>query len=124
MSKPKYKWWGYVRNVCTDYHNMKHEGTNSPQDLKELHAVDAALSNMEDGNEREIVSRYLDGMKCETIAEEVGRTFGEVKGIVGDFLRAVAYEMGLYRPTLKTEKEPARKRGRSHQRSGNRHRVK
>ena len=100
MSKPRYRWWGYVRNVIRAYPSMrgkqKDRQARCERDAVEL-AVEAAKELPYGKQMLEIIRLvYWEGSNTVDGAGAVaGYGTRQARTIHGEFVRMVAREMGL-----------------------------
>lgn len=92
MSRPRYRWWPYVRAVIRDYPKMAPE-----RDQREMRAVERMLESCNDEHRRFIEVYYWRGNRIETaaylshIGEATARRWN------GEIVRSVARELKLLR---------------------------
>ncbi|MCI8594100.1 MAG: hypothetical protein HFF09_02450 [Oscillospiraceae bacterium] len=103
MSRPRYRWWGYIKNVARAYPGLKKVPLDALNraDRRERLAVEAALgaiTSLPDGKERRgIVERVLfrrsHTLEGAALAEAV--SYMTARRYQGDFIARVAEAMGL-----------------------------
>lgn len=87
MSKPRYPWWGYVKNILRRY-------PNTP----EREAVDATIEEYQQNPERLQVIDMVYFRKSHDMygaAAACHVSYGAAKEWHGEFLRCVAQHLGL-----------------------------
>lgn len=118
MSKPRYRWWGYVKNVIRAYPELKQQyedtgqasgGAHTPdairalsrQDQREYEAVSAAVWVTErypNGKQRMDIIRMVYWKQSHTLdgaGEAAGYKEAQVRRINGAFIMLVAEYLGL-----------------------------
>ncbi len=104
MSRPRYRWWGYVKNVVRAYEEMKTLPPEelSAQDRREVHAVEdaiAATAALTEGSLRcGIVERTLlkNSHTLEGAAQAAFVSYMTARRYQGDFIRQVARALKLW----------------------------
>lgn len=102
MSKPKYRWWGYVKNVvndllpCSDCAGLTAEG------IREWKAVQRAVKftrQLPDGDKQVAVMWCVYQKKGKRTIKEAAAIVGVPENLAkewhSDFLRCVGYELGF-----------------------------
>ena len=102
MSKPRYRWWGYVRNVIRAYPKLQAAESLTIDDQRELEAVDRAIELAKEDRYGEQMldminrvywnksaRRVEDAARCMYISEKTA------KQRHGDFIRLVGKCLGF-----------------------------
>lgn len=101
MSKPRVKWWGYVRNILYAYPRISRDPAPSDEDQQERAAVDAASKEtaaLPDGPERlELIRLVFFARSCtlEGAALRMHLSYTTARRKQSDFLRCVGKHLGL-----------------------------
>jgi hypothetical protein len=102
MSKPKCRWWGYVREVVRAYPALKGRELNKPDDIKDREAVANAIAETmreRDGSEHVALIRYVYWEKkqhrVKDAAPRLHISEATAKRWHGEFIRAVAKNRGF-----------------------------
>lgn len=100
MSKPRYRWWGYIKAIIRNYPALENRGCQGVA-LKERQAVQAAIDqtrDMESGTERLQVIDLVFFKQTHTLegaALMVPCGYETAKRWVQQFIKAVSRNMGL-----------------------------
>lgn len=96
MSKPKYRWWGYVRRVVRDYPKLKEAKVLTQDERRELEAVEKAIEQtriLRNGDERmALIQRAYwrrGGSPLRDVALHLFISEDTAKKWHGDFIRLV-----------------------------------
>ncbi len=103
MSKPRYRWWGYIKNVARAYPALRRQPPEAlnRQDRRERQAVETALeaiAALPDGAERlGVVDRVLfrRSHTLEGAALAVAVSYMTARRYQGDFIGRVAEALEL-----------------------------
>lgn len=102
MSKPKYRWWGYVKNVVNDLLPRSDSADLTPEAIREWRAVQRAVKftrQLPEGEKQVAIMNYVyQGKEKRTLKEAaaiVGVSENLAKEWHSDFLRCVGYELGF-----------------------------
>ena len=109
MSKPKERWWGYVRNILYAYQDMSRSPFRSRMEDRECAAVAQALEES-DPVTRALVQLVLFDRShtLEGAAALEGISFGAARRMQGEFFRLVWRCLDLLHLGTKPELEPLR----------------
>lgn len=96
MSKPKERWWGYVRNILYAYQDMSRSPFHSRMEDRECAAVAQALKESDTVTQALVKLVYFDhSHTLRDAAALYGVSFGAARRIHGDFIQLVGKNMGL-----------------------------
>lgn len=102
MSKPRYRWWGYARNVIRAYPKLRAAESLSVDDKKELEAVERAIElakkNRHGDQMLDLIQRvYLDRSvrRVEDAARYMYVSERTARQRHGDFVRLVGKCLGF-----------------------------
>lgn len=102
MSKPRYKWWGYVLNVIRAYPKQSGRAIPDPHEAREHMAVTQAQADtlrMEDGEARMTIVELVDWRRSHTMegaAQRLHLSYRTVRRKHTEFILLVAWHLGLY----------------------------
>lgn len=120
MSKPRYRWWGYVRNVIRAYPKLQAAESLTIDDQRELEAVDRAIDLAKEDRHGEqmldLINRVYwnkSARRVEDAARYMYISEKTAKQRHGEFIRLVAKCLGFSvelhrgeRGRPKTQKSP------------------
>lgn len=101
MSKPRVRWWGFVRNILYSYPSISRAKSPSEEDRRECDAVEAAsreTAELPDGAERmELIRLVFFTRSCtlEGAALRLHLSYTTARRKQSEFLRCVGKHLGL-----------------------------